>query len=212
MNDTPVPESTTEETDLLPTSKKKGWLSWRTRDILLTAVIGLIFGILLSAASYFYVATIALGALGRFIWIAPYCIPSFFAAYVLRRGGAAILAGVIYTFVGIPFTALGVTFVGLGAMLGISVEISLAIVTRYKHFSLWRMVLTGLLTGLIILLAAGIPSQVYHLEIVVQGIIAAVSILGCALAAIVTKYLADAVARTGVFSGTALSYGVEEEV
>lgn len=187
----------------------RGWLAWSTRDLLITAVTGLVFGVLLSGLAFLYLALLLLGPLFQWGLLGPYFLPGFFMAYVIRRPGAALLVSIFYGLVAIV-TPLGPIALAAGAGLGLGSEIAIAIVTRYRTFSSWRMVATGGITAALLLLPT-LPHLLDYLLPVTIGIIT-LTLLSCGIAGILAKLLADAVARTGTLSGTALGQARNIEI
>lgn len=193
--------------------RKSGWLAWSTRDILVIAAIGVVFGIIMAVLTYVYMLMVVLGPIVAWAWIGLYILPGFFIAYVLRRAGAAFLIALLYCLVILPVSPYGPSIMITGLIYAVTGEAAVAIGTRYRHFGLPSMILTGAMGGVVLLVVYLIfyPDS-YNLALpILIGVIAA-TILSSTVSGVITKYLADAVARTGVLSGTALKRGkaVEE--
>jgi len=57
-----------QERQSLLTDVRTGFLAWRTRDILIIAVVGLVFGLLLIGASYAPIFTVVFGPVFQWLW------------------------------------------------------------------------------------------------------------------------------------------------
>jgi energy-coupling factor transport system substrate-specific component len=192
--------------------KKYGWLAWSTRDILSMAAMGAAFGILLALLMYPYMLTVVLGPIVAWAWVGLYALPGFFIAYVLRRVGAAFLIAIIYALVMIPFTPYGPSMMLTGLVYAFMAEIGIAAATRYRNFSLFSMILGGVAAGIAMLIIYVIfwpESFQYPLPLVIG--ICLTTVVSSVIAAFVAKQLGDALARTGVLSGTALKRKDEEQ-
>jgi energy-coupling factor transport system permease protein len=197
-------------------AQKRGLWAWSTRDILIMAVMSIIFGLFLTGATYLYYVIAALGPIVYWAWNGPWLIPAVFVVYVSRRPGSGVLTTLIASLVMIPFTPYGVAALFSGLLFGVLTELSLLLFTRYRFFGWIRLALTGILTGALLLAITGAAFGAFVLA---PGIIVAIvfsTTLGCALCALLARALADAVARTGVFAGTMLAasksaQGEEEE-
>lgn len=189
---------------------RTGFLAWRTRDILIIAVVGLVFGLLLIGASYAPIFTVVFGPVFQWLWNGLWVIAPIFIAYVLRRLGASFLTSVLCELVMLIFVPSG--FLGLirGVMYGLCIELVVALVTRYRFYSYARMLLTGAGSSVLIFIGTGIIgplllgfSFLNFEPLVIVGMFC-VLVISCAICSVVAKLLADAVARTGALSGTAL--------
>jgi ABC-type thiamin/hydroxymethylpyrimidine transport system permease subunit len=193
--------------------KKYSWLFWSTRDILLLAAIALVFGLILGIGLYPYLALLALGPIVTWGLIGLYLLPSFFIAYVLRRPGAAFLIALLYNLVMLPFSPFGFILMIGAVMHGFNVEAGIAIATRYRTFGLGWMALAGAISGVLEVFIYNIfyPEALRLAQPIVIGIVV-VTTLSCTLVAIIAKLVADAVARTGALTGTALKREDVQEV
>lgn len=193
--------------------KRTGWLAWSTRDILIMAAMGVAFGILLGVLLYPYMLSVALGPIVAWAWVGLYYLPGFFIAYVLRRFGAAFMIAMLYALVMMPFNPYGPMMLISGLLYGSGAELGIAIVTRYRHFNVWTMVLAGIVGSAIIAVVYAIkwPESFNYPIPLVIGIILT-NLVSTAIGAFLAKQLADALARTGVLSGTALKSQEKEEI
>lgn len=185
--------------------KRHEWLAWSTRDILLMATVSVSYGILLAVLIYPYALSLFLGPIFEWVWVGLYILPGFFVAYTLRRAGSAFIVAMLYSLVMIPFTPYGAVMLITGLVYAASAEIGIVLVTRYRYFSLPIMLLSGFASAIAMLIIYVIfwPTSFNYALPIVIGIIATTIACGV-IAAFIAKQLADALARTGVLSGTAL--------
>jgi energy-coupling factor transport system permease protein len=200
------------ERQSLLTDKRTGFLAWRTRDILIIAAVGLVFGLLLIGATYGAIVTVAFGSAFQWFWNGLWIIAPVFIAYVLRRPGAIFLTSFLCELVMLIFVPSGLLGLLRGVMYGLCIELAVALVTRYSFYSYARMLLTGAVSGVLIFVGTSVIgplllgfSLLNYEPLVVVGIFC-VLVISCAICSIVARLLANAVARTGVLSGTALGH------
>jgi energy-coupling factor transport system substrate-specific component len=178
--------------------------------LLVTAVIGVAFGVLLVPFTYTYAAMQAGGVSGRAAAGGLFFLPAAFTAYVMRKPGAMVLVGLISGLLAVPFIPFGLVVVAISVLTTALGEPFAWLITRYRHFSLVRMAVLGLAVGLVefLLIAFGIRATRLEPLILVAAVL--VSGLAFMVAAVVGKSLADAVARTGVLSNTPLGRTPED--
>ncbi|GHO48256.1 ECF transporter S component [Ktedonospora formicarum] len=201
------------EQSVAPAQKKRGWLAWSTRDILIIAAIGVVFGILLAILMYPYMLSVVFGPIVAWAWVGFFILPGFFISYALRRAGAAFLIALLYCLVMLPVSPYGPSIMITGIIYAVAGEGGVLLGTRYRHFGLPSMILAGAAGGVVMLLIYLVfyPTS-FNLALPILIGVIAVTILSSIVGAIIAKYLADAVARTGVLSGTALKSKEIEEI
>lgn len=196
-------------------NSKTGFRSWSTRDLLITIVIGLAFGVILIPVTAGYAALLSLGSIyARSLMGGLYFLPAAFAAYVMRKPGATLLASIISALVPmLLFPVYGFIVLFIGAMIGIVGELVTWVLTRYRNFSTARIVWVGLVSGLVVYLL--ILGSVLHTTTFAPSVLVAalaVASITFAICAWLGKWLADAVARTGVLANTALGQTNTDEI
>jgi len=191
---------------------KQSASKWSTRDLMVTIVIGLAFGVLLIPVTYAYAALLSLGILARSLLGGVYYLPAAFAAYVIRKPGSILLVSLVSALVAMPFTAYGFIVLLIGALTGLIGELVTWLFTRYRNFALGRLALAGAVGGLLefLLILGSLRSTSFELGILSAALL--VSALTFGLCAALAKVLADAVARTGVLANTALGRTNIEEI
>lgn len=193
-------------------NKKIRKQGWSTRDLLITAVIGLAFGVLLIPVTYAYAAFLGLGIWVRSLMGGIYFLPAGFAAYVMRKPGATLLVSLVSALVAMPFTPYGFIVLLIGVLTGLIGELVVWLLTRYKTFSLQRLVIAGFAAGLIefVVILGSLRST--QLDWAVMGIALVVSAFVFAACAGLAKFLADSVAKTGVLANTPLGRSVVDDI
>jgi energy-coupling factor transport system substrate-specific component len=193
------------------TAEEKRKRTWSTRDLLITIVVGMAFGVILIPVTNLYAG---LRGLGLFVQTAVgslYFVPVAFAAYVMRKRGAILLVSFISGVI-LLATPYGFYALLIEALTGIIGEIVFWIITRYRNFSTPRFVgasgVVGLLEFWVILESLG--STHFEVSILLLGIL--VSVLAFAICSVLAKFLADSVTKTGVLANTALGESNADEV
>ncbi|MCS7088673.1 MAG: ECF transporter S component [Thermoflexales bacterium] len=178
---------------------------WTTRELLIAMVIAVVFGVVMVSSTYLYAAVLGLGIFARSAATGLFFLPAAFAAYVLRKPGAVFLVSVVSGLVAIPFTPYGLLVLGIGALTGAIGELATWIVTRYRHFSLHRLLATGALAGLIefsSVLASSLRTTPLTPALALVAILLSVSAF--VIMTFAAYAIANAVQRTGVLANTAL--------
>jgi energy-coupling factor transport system substrate-specific component len=170
-------------------------------DIVLTAglavIIGLIFGVW--STVIYPVGTTLLGPIGVSFLYGVWFLGGLIPPYIIRKPGVAFLGEFIASHVelltGSPYGPLLTYF---GVTQGLACELVFALM-RYRRWDLKTMVLAGAAPALPALAMDYYLYQYYALAVPVQAVLWAGYVLsGAILGGVVAKYLADAVARTGV--------------
>lgn len=126
--------------------------SWRTSDILITAVIGVVFGVvfwawnnLWNAAQPAFVGFPPAQGFMYGVWL----IPAVLAPLVTRKAGAGLLAEIIAALVSIIFGAswAGGMILLYGVVEGLGGELGYALF-RYRKFNALTAMLSGAFAGL----------------------------------------------------------------
>lgn len=186
---------------------------WSTRDLMISVVIGLAFGVLLIPVTYAYALFLSAGILSRSLLSGIYYLPAAFGAYVVRRPGAILLVSLVSALAAMPFTPYGLIIILVGAITGVIGELVTWLFTRYRNFPLGRFVLAGVVGGLIEFgIILGSLRSTAELDLGILVIAFVLSAITFGLAAALAKYLADAVARTGVLANTALGRSNQDEI
>jgi energy-coupling factor transport system permease protein len=200
QNTTPLGDATTKPTQT--------WLPrWSTRDLLITAVIGVVFGVLFTAVFYVYSVVLAAVPLAAFAFSGmAYCGP-FFLAYVMRNPWAVVLGQLISGLAAVPFHPAGLAVV-IGAIIYMVFSlVALVIGTRFKHFSVRSWALAALAAGALNLAWNGFILGSFSFAPAINIVAGALAVASCFGFAFLARSVARATARAGVLTQTPL--GVE---
>ena len=170
---------------------------WSTHDIRVTAILSIVLGLL----------NIPLTYLGSYLIAFPIVFPimmgiGFFplilVAYLIRKPGSVLLSSFIIMAVGVPFTPYGVVMLGQVLMYGLPLEI-VFLLGRYRHFESWFMAIAGIVVNVIGGILFFISYGILNMDILIQLIIVVETIIsGVLFAGLLSKWLGDAVLKTGV--------------
>jgi len=191
---------------------KRGWLGWSTRDLLITFAIALVFGVLLIPVTYVYAAALTLGLWARSLVGGLYFLPAAFGGYVLRKPGAIFLVSLASGLAAMFFTPDGLNVLVVSLRTGALGELAVWLVTHYRHFGQVRLILVGVLVGLLEYLLILFSLRSSQLEWWVGVLAALVSGVTFATSALLARMLAHAVVKTGVLANTELGQSVVDEV
>lgn len=178
--------------------RRKG--GWSTKDILVTGMIGVVFAFVLVGIIYaYYTLSSIFGPVYARIINGVWIIPGLMALYLIRKPGAGLIALLITGFVMIPFTPYGWMIVLWQGMSGLICEIPFLFVL-YKKYSTLFLMIGGAVVGV---LSTLIEYPVYGLaamSVESQVIMFIVSLVSGLLGGLLSKLLADAVMKTGMFA------------
>jgi energy-coupling factor transport system substrate-specific component len=186
--------------------RKKGLRGWSTRDLLVVAALGVTLGVALVPVLYASLPLqAALGPLYQVLVAGLFSVPGLMALYVTRRPGAAVVNGVFVGLIQVPLTPFGWT-VMIGALsAAVACELPF-LATRYRRFGLPTLVTAGAVAALLGLALVYVPLGYAVLAPAVQIVLVlGTAVSGALLGGLLAKLLADALARTGVLSGYAVS-------
>ncbi len=193
-------------------NEKKGLAKWSTRDLLVTAVISVVFAVVLLGATYLHtIFIVPLGPLAMFAIHGIWFIPPIFIAYILRRPGAALLSQVMISVVTVAFSPWGWMELPVILTRGLPIELGF-LTTRYRNYRLPVLILTSIATGLVAVAVFWLPLKINLLSIEMQLATIAVAAINAGIAGWLAKLLADAIAKTGVLSSYAVGQELQEEV
>ncbi len=121
---------------------------WKTRDLIITAVLAVALGVLLVPYSALYVLVEGvLGQVGGMILLGLYYLAGILVAYIVRRPGAAtiasVLAGLVEMLLGSPY---GIDSVWLGLVQGLGAEVVFA-AAGWKDWRLLILAIAAVMSG-----------------------------------------------------------------
>lgn len=175
-------------------------LRWRTRDIVVAAVIGVAFGVVFVVAGGIWEALAVLGPLQN-IFYALWLLPAIVAPLIIRKPGAAFFAEVVAASLSAALGSIwGVDTLMSGIMQGAAAEAVFAL-TRYRSYSFPVLVAAGLASA-----AAAFIHDVYFWYAGYATDVLALTALWMAVSAVVILPIAAlalvrALRSTGVLDG-----------
>lgn len=193
-------------------SRRRGYMAWSTREILVTAAICLAFAVVLIPYTYLAIAlTAATGPVTYGLTGGLWLTPSVIILYVIRRPGSAILAQILTSLMLVPVTPFGLGYLLNVLTFGVPCEVAFALVTRYRHFGLPRVMVAAAFSWVLQFILGLFLLGYINLGLGAILLLFVTGLLGYALVGgLLGKALADAVAKTGVLSGLALTRETEE--
>jgi energy-coupling factor transport system substrate-specific component len=180
--------------------------SWNMRELVVIAALSVVLGILY--LWWIPVAGLAAGLggpLAREPLFGFWLLAGVVAAYIVRKPGSAVIAEVIAAFTeALAGSSAGLLVLGWGLVQGGGVEV-VFLATRYRHFSLPVMMLSGAVAAAAAFVWQGFLTgyTAFSLQLLIAMFVLRVA-SGAILAGLGGKYLAEALAATGVLRGFAL--------
>lgn len=192
---------------------------WKLKDILMIGIISVLFGVVYLGVTYLggfvsgLLTPMGLTSLGYEPFYGIYFMAASFAAYVIRKPGAGliaeILAAIIETLMGNFF---GPIIILSGLVQGLGVEVIFA-VFRYKKFNLKVMLLASAACSVFTLIYNIFISGYSQIAVPVLLLMLVVRLISAAIfTAIITKFLADRLADAGVLNGYAIGQQVQVDL
>ena len=192
--------------------RKNELAKWATRDLLITAVISVVFAVILLGVSYLFIMFIRpLGLLAQTLGQGIWFIPAIFMGYILRRPGAVMLSQLMIRIILVPISPYGWMELVGAFVVGVPIELVFR-ATRYRNYRLPVLMLAGIAAGSLRTIAAWVPYGLSELAPEFQITVVALTVISGVLAALLAKLLADAIAKTGVLSSYAVGQERQEEV
>lgn len=184
-----------------PSTRPRPAAGWRTRDVVVTAVLGAAFGVVFWAwGNLVWPATMFLGPLQNLLY-GPWLIPAVLAPLIVRRPGsgvfAEVVAAAVSAFLGAQWGPIVIIY---GIVQGFAGEAPF-LATRYRLFG-WPVVVAG---GLLASVAAWLldwwiffPGADVGAQLVVGALMA---VSGVVIVAGGSLFLARALREAGVLEG-----------
>jgi len=189
----------------------KGW-RWNTREIILAANLGLVFGILFMGWNIIWGFARPLKATGlRDLFYGFWFISGIVVPYIIRKPGAAVAGEVLAALAEmLAGGEWGATLLISGLAQGGASELVFA-ATGYRRWSLPVLALAGIAAGI----GSFVVDYVIEYYTLARGVLAVMfvarMISGAVLAGWLGKALTDALVNTGVLSGYAIGRAKAEE-
>ena len=190
---------------------------WNLKEVILMAVLAVVFAVVYLAVFYVglalqtALAPAGLAPLGFEIIYGVWFMAAAIAAYIIRKPGTAliteVLAAVVELLAGNPG---GVVLIITGVIQGLGCEAGFALF-RYKRFNLLAMSSAGILAALFIFIFELFYLQYYLLSptlLAVQLLVRFISAI--TFTGIISKLACDGLARTGVLKNYPIGTGAAE--
>jgi len=180
--------------------------TWRTQDIVLVAVLAVVFGFLYMQWLPLWVAARAFGAqVGQEALFGFWLTGGVLAAYIVRRPGAALTGEFLASLAEVLFGAVaGTPLLITGIMQGLGAELVFG-ARRWRDYSLVTVVVAGAVTALVALPWNWYRLGYFELDAGYLLLLALVRIgSGALLGGLLPKLLGDALADTGALANFAL--------
>ena len=177
-----------------------------TRDLVLVAVLAVVFGFLYMQWLPLWLAVQAVGAqVGQEALFGFWLSAGVLAAYLIRRPGAALLGEFLASFAEVLFgAAAGTPLLITGIMQGLGAELVFG-ARRYRSWSTTTVLVAGGVAALVALPWNWYRLGYFALDTRLLVVLVVVRIAsGVLLGGLLPKLLGDALARTGVLSGFAI--------
>lgn len=180
---------------------------WKTRDLIITAVLAVALGVLMWLWTVIYEGpgTALLTSLGANLLYGVYFLPGIMIPYIVRKPGAALLGSTLAAAVEIMGTQWGLPAIIYGVLQGAGAEVVYG-ARGWKDYRLGILLLAALVSaafGFVFEYWQYSFSELAPLIQVAYVVLRAPSAL--ILGGWLGKALADALARTGVLRGMALT-------
>ena len=187
---------------------------WRTQDLVLIAVLAVVFGFLYMQWVPVWLAARAFGAqVGQEALFGFWLAGGTLASYIIRRPGAALVGEFLAALAEVLFgAAAGTPLLITGLMQGLGAELVFG-ARRYRDYSLLTVLAAGAVAALVALPWNWSRLGYFELNPGFMALLLVVRLLsGTILGGLFPKLLGDALAKTGVLSGFALGRSRQEVV
>ena len=160
---------------------------WDTRDLLITAIISIVFAVLLLGVTYVYMMIIVpLGPLAMFSLHGIWFIPPVFVAYVIRRPGAALLSQTMISVTTVAFSSWGWMELMIVITRGLPIELGF-LAMRYRNYSFPALMGISAITGLFAVAIFWVPLGINILSFGMKIATILAAIINAAVVGWVTK-------------------------
>ena len=184
--------------------------NWTTRELVVAAVLAVAVGVIFWAWGLLWSSVFQLVPFPfHYVFIGIWMIGGLLVPYVVRRPGAALLGELVAAFVSMALgNQWGVLTMASGLVQGVGAELVFA-GFRWKRFDLASLCAAAAVAGAFSILLDIFVWSYYSAytwgSIGLAAVLAVIS--SVVLGAVLSRLLGDALARTGVLSGLAISEG-----
>jgi len=196
-----------------PVSRPGG--TWTTLEIVVGSVVAVAVGVVFWSWDLLYGALFsALPFPTSYLVVGVWMIGGLLVPYIVRRPGAALVGELVAAFVSmILVNQWGATVMLSGLVQGVGAELVFGL-TGWRRWGLPVMLVAGAVAGMFSIVLDSFVFgywQAYTLGAILLGVVL-VALSGAVLGGIPSKLLGDALARTGVLGGLAITRQRREPV
>ncbi len=180
---------------------------WKTRDLIITAALSVALGILMVVWTVIYEGpgTALLTSGGANLLYGVYFLPGILIPYIVRKPGAALLGSLLAAVVEMLATQWGLPGIIYGLLQGLGAEAVFA-ARGWKNYDIVTLVAASILSMLFGFVFEYFQYSYSELAPVWQALYVLLRIPSCLVLTVwLAKALADALARTGVLRGMAMT-------
>lgn len=175
----------------------KSKINWSTRDIMVTAILSIVLGLLNIPLTYITSYLMAIPFITPLI-IGIGFFPIILVPYIIRKPGSVLLSSLIIMAIGVPFTPYGIIMLGQVLVYGVPLEI-VFLLGRYKRFGNLFMMLAGIVVTMVGGILYFLMYGLLNMDLTIQCIsLVEMIISGAVFAGLLPKWIGEAVFKTGV--------------
>lgn len=181
--------------------------SWKLKDVLLVAIVGVLFSFVFLGADYLgaflttVLTPVGWGAIGYEPPFGIWYMAAAFAVYVIRKPGTGIIAELIASILEVLMgNWFGPMVIVSGLIQGLSIELGFAIY-RYRRYDLKSLATASTCAALIGFVWNTFRNQYYLLGANVMIVMIIIRLISAfVFSAVIIKLLADGLAKAGVLN------------
>jgi len=184
---------------------------WQLKDIIMVAVLGLVFAVVYLAILYAGIAVTAaltpfgLAPFGYEIFYGIWFMGATIAAFIIQKPGVALITEFLAAFIEFLMGNMGGPLVLIsGLMQGIGAEIGFAMF-RYRRYDMLSMCISGIMAAVVSFLWGFVQNAYAALSPGILAAMLAVRIISAVIfAGVISKLAGQGLARTGALKSYAL--------
>lgn len=180
---------------------------WKTKDVVVTAMISVVVGLLFTGLDTIYMPLSSLlGTVFVEVLFGIYCFSPMLPFYIIRKPGIALLGGVIAALINIlSGSPYGIHILVAGVLEGIACEI-VFMTRKYHTFNFGMLAIAGALAAIFITIRDCIVFGLIKMPApIIAGTIAVRLVSAVFVGALLVTLICKAIAKTGVLKNFAIS-------
>jgi energy-coupling factor transport system substrate-specific component len=193
--------------------EKRGLRAWTTRDLLVAAVIGIVFGVILAGASNLaaFLTAALTPQVSDLILMPLFIMAGLMAPYIIRRPGTSLLSLLVAGLVMAPLNPYGFAVVAGQLIEGVVCELVL-LIGGYRRWGWLAMFLLAAAAATPNYLMSFFAQGGLSLSPMLIGMLLIANFVLSGLGGMLAKALSDAIAKIGVLNGFAIAEEQQEEI